>query len=287
MALYQVEAEVELVAPVLVSAFEGWVDAATVGTSAATHLAGTGEVVARFDTDALVDYRARRPPIDIVDGSMKSIEWPEIAVRRAHLQRDLLVLTGPEPDYRWRGFAAAVVDLALRLGVVEAVSLGAIPAAVPHTLPTSVLTTTSRRDLIEDGDRMPEGLLRVPGGATSLVELSLSQHGIPVIGFWAQVPHYVAGPYPEAVVALLERLGRHLGIDIPLGGLLDEARAQRARIDEMVAARPEARAYVEQLEQLASRQEDVPSGEEIAAEVERFLRSQGEDPFGEQSGEQA
>jgi hypothetical protein len=272
---YELLAEPSLQAPVLVASLTGWVDAGGAGTAAASHIAEGGRLVARFDGDALYDFRSQRPVLDIVDGTMKEISWPELTIRHVAIGgRDVLVLSGNEPDASWRAFAGAVLDLSVRLGVVSSVCVGAIPAAVPHTRPTPVLATASRRDLLEPGDRLPEGLLRVPGSAVNLVEFTLGSHGIPSVGFWAQVPHYVAGPYPAAAVALAERVARHLGVVIPLDPLIEAARTQREQLDSLVAEQPETAGYIERLEQLLPQTENVPSGESIAAEIERFLREQ-------------
>jgi hypothetical protein len=275
VAFYELLAEPSLQAPVLVASLTGWVDAGGAGTAAATHIAEGGQLIARFDGDALYDFRSQRPVLDIVDGTMKEISWPELAIRHVSIGgRDVLVLGGNEPDSSWHAFADAVLDLSSRLGVVSSVCVGAIPAAVPHTRPTPVLATASRRDLLEPGDRLPEGLLRVPGSAVNLVEFTLGSRGIPSVGFWAQVPHYVAGPYPAAAVALTERVARHLGVTIPLDPLVEAARAQREQLDSLVAEQPETAGYIERLEQLLPQTENVPSGESIAAEIERFLRDQ-------------
>ena len=277
MALYQLLAEPRLEAPVFIASLTGWVDAGAAGTSCAEHIATGGELIARFDSDALYDFRSQRPVLDIVDGTMKEMTWPELTVRHVAVGgRDVLVLTGQEPDTGWRGFANAVVELSLHLGVVASVCVGAIPAAVPHTRPTPVLATASRRDLLEPEDRLPEGLLRVPGSAVNLVEFTLGSHGIPSVGFWAQVPHYVSGPYPAAAVALAERVARFLGVTIPIDPLVEAARVQREQLDAAVAAQPDVLSYVERLEAMLPDLQNVPSGESIAAEIERFLRDQRE-----------
>ena len=277
MALYQLLAEPQLQAPVLLASLTGWVDAGGAGTSCAEHIATGGDLIARFDSDALYDFRSQRPVLDIVDGSMKELTWPELIVRHVAIGgRDILVLSGQEPDSGWRGFANAVVELGLSLGVVSSVCVGAIPAAVPHTRPTPVLATASRRDLLESGDRLPEGLLRVPGSAVNLVEFTLGSHGIPSVGFWAQVPHYVSGPYPAAAMALTERVARFLGVSIPIDPLVESARVQREQLDAAVAVQPEVQTYVGRLEAMLPDIQNVPSGESIAAEIERFLRDQRE-----------
>lgn len=277
MALYELVEQPALEAPVLIASLAGWVDAGAAGTTCASHLADGGVIVARFDGDELYDFRSQRPLLDIVDGSMTEISWPEMTIRHVNLGgRDILVLTGNEPDFAWRAFASAIVDFSLRTGVATSVCLGAIPAAVPHTRPTPVLATASRRDLLEAADRLPEGLLRVPGSAVNLVEFTLGSQGIPSVGFWAQVPHYVAGPYPAAAVALAERVTRHLGLSVTLDSLVGAARTQREQLDALVASQPETAAHIERLEQILPQMTNVPSGESIAAEIERFLREQRE-----------
>ena len=283
MSLYTFERELpELTAPVLVVAFSGWVSAGMAGTLTADHLAGEGPVVATFDADSLFDYRANRPTIDFVEGVMDDIEWPEMTLR--HIERggrDLLVVSGAEPNWNWRTLSREIAELALNLGIVEHVSLGGVPWATPHTRPTSVIMTASKPELVSPDSERPQGLLRVPGAAVSIVEAAVAETGIPTYGFWARVPHYVGAAYYPAVLALVERAATHLGVSIPFGTLVEDAAEQREQLDTIIAGRPDAQAIVEQLEQLAAESDEV-SGEELAAEIERFLqeRSPGTDPFG-------
>jgi hypothetical protein len=282
MALYEVVGDVgELVAPALIVAFDGWVNAGSVGTEAADAIRRDGSVIATFDGDVLFDYRSSRPDIEFVEGLMRVTRWPEITMTLVRQTRDVLVLSGNEPDFRWKALSSDIGELAQSLGVVEMVSLGGVPAAVPHTRPVRILTTASRRDLIPDDEQLPQGILRVPGAAVNIVEQAVTARGVPAVGFWAQIPHYVAGPYHAGALALVERAARHLGIDLPLGSLVDDAKEQRRELDETVADKPEAVAYVQRLEQMVGEQHHVPTGEEIAQEVERFLR-ENTDPFGDQ-----
>lgn len=282
MTLYRITGSIEgLAAPVLVAAFDGWIDAAGASSAAANHLASDATTVATFDPDLLFDYRSRRPVLDVIDGTLRHLAWPELAVRRLSVDgRDLLLLHGPEPDFRWRELGADVQRFAIEHGVVGWVSLGAIPAAVPHTRPTPVFATASEEGLLKPGQQQgPEGLLRVPSACLSVVELSVAQAGIPAAGFYAQVPPYVGGPYAPATIGLLEAMGRQLGVSVPLGQLPEEARAQRAGLDAAVAAQEETRQIVEQLEsQLPENDEPIPSGDELASEIERYLRGRGGDP---------
>jgi hypothetical protein len=275
--MYEVNVEKPLDAPVLVVAFEGWVSAGSAGTASAAHIADDSPVVTTFDSDRLYDYRVNRPTLDFVDGMIDEIDWPATTIRLRRIgERDVLVLTGPEPNWGWRAFGEAIGDLATDLGVIQQVSLGGIPWPAPHTRPTIVVTTASRRDLIAADANFPEGLLRVPGSAASIVEKAVADRGVPTVGFWARVPHYVGGIYYPAVVSLVERVSRHLGIDIPLGSLVDDAAAQRRHLSEALEDQPPIREIVAQLEAAYDASGEVASGEEIAAEIERYLRERGE-----------
>ena len=273
MSLFEVVHEPEdVTAPALVVSFEDWVDAGAAGTTAARHIAGEGEVVASFDADALYDYRSHRPVLDIVDGIPTRFAWPELNLLRRRLpERDVFVLTGPEPDYRWQEFAGDVHELAVRLGVVQHVSLGAIPAAVPHTAPTPVMMTASGEELLR-GARPNEGLLRVPAAAVSVVEWTMAQHGIPAVGFWAQVPHY-ATPYAAGAIALVRRIEDYLTVTIGAGELEQQVAQQRNALEQIFATNPEAREHLGRLEGLIGEAE-VPPAENIGEEVEKFLRNQ-------------
>jgi hypothetical protein len=279
--MYEIRDMESLTAPVLVVAFEGWVSAGSVGTTSADHIAGKGPFSIVFDPDALYDYRVTRPTVDFLEGQMQEIRWPELGIRHRRINdRDLLILTGVEPNWKWREFGRAVADLASSLGVVEQISLGGIPWATPHTRPSAMVTTASRSDLIGEDENHPDGLLHVPAAAVNVIERALVAQGVPAVGFWARVPHYVGGIYYPGVVALVERVSRHTGASIPLGSLVDKAADQRRRLDEAIEARPEAAALVERLEALADAQGEVASGEEIAAEIERFLREADDDDAG-------
>jgi proteasome assembly chaperone (PAC2) family protein len=267
------EPDEPLVAPAVIAAFDGWIDAGGASTAAAERVARDGEPIVTFESDLLYDYRSRRPVLDVQDGTLTELTWPEIAVKRVRKERrDLLVLSGPEPDFHWRELGREVLDAALRLGVVEWVSLGAIPAAVPHTRPVPILATASAPGLLhEDEQQGPQGLLRVPSAALSTVELAVTGSGIPAVGFYAQVPHYVGGPYAAATIAILEHAARHLGVELALGDLPEEATAQRERLDAAVAADDDSRTYVERLETVVDNQE-LPTGDELVGEIERFLQ---------------
>ncbi len=266
----------DLVAPLLVASFDGWVDAGAAATTAAGRLGEGAAIIATFDTDRLYDYRARRPTLEIADGRPDRLTWPELTLKRARFgDRDLLVLSGPEPDYRWREFEQAVVDLARRLDVSTWISLGAIPAAAPHTRPVTVLGTESRTGLLRgDVTPGPEGVLRVPAAAISVLDLAVSGAGVPAVGYYAQVPHYVTGGYPPASVELVALVGRHLEVEIAMGELRDESRRMLARLDVATAGDANTRAYVERLEAMVD-EARRPEGDDLISEIERFLRGEG------------
>ncbi|MCJ7724990.1 MAG: PAC2 family protein [Acidimicrobiia bacterium] len=264
-----------MTAPVLVIAFDGWVSAGSVGTTAADHLADDGPVVASFAPDRLFDFRVSRPTAIFREGILQEIEWPSLVVRHRCIDgRDVLVLTGPEPNWNWPEFAESVADLCAVLGVVEQISIGGIPWAAPHTRPTEVVTTASRADLLGPESNAPDGDLQVPAALALVVEQQVTGSGIPAIGFWARVPHYIGNVYYPGVMELVERVARHTGIDIPLGSLVDDSAAQRRQLAALMETRPDARQMVERYEQLADAQDEASSGVDMTAEIERYLRDQ-------------
>jgi hypothetical protein len=276
VAIYRLTDAVDLVAPTMVVAFDTWVDAGGAATTATDQLIVDSRVIVTFDPDALFDYRARRPPLEIRDGRLAELTWPELSIRQTTIGgRDLLVFGGPEPDYRWSELADSVIELVGRLGVAEWISLGAIPAAVPHTRSVPVMGTASGPDLLTSGiSAGPAGLLRVPSAAISMLEMRVAQTGIPALGYFAQIPHYVSGPYPGAAVELLGILSRHLGVELPTGDLVEEARQLRQRLDLAAAADESTRSYVDRLEAMVD-EARLPEGDALISEIERFLRQRG------------
>jgi PAC2 family protein len=278
MPLYTLEEPLpDLEAPVVIAAFDGWVDAGSAATTVLELLGDGAQVVARFDPDQLFDYRSRRPTLTIRNGRLDSLEWPEVTLRAArHGGRDLLVLTGAEPDDRWHHLADDTVELLGRLGVAGWISLGAIPAAVAHTRAVPILGTASRDGLLRGGVLPgPAGLLRVPSAALSMLEIAVSESGVPAVGYFAQIPHYVSGPYALAALELLRSLERHLDVTLPHGDLEEESRQLRERLDAATAADETTRAYVERLESMVDEARQ-PSGDDLIAEIERFLRGRAD-----------
>jgi len=276
VALYRIDDPGPLNRPALIVALDGWVDAGSAATSAAGQIAIGSHAVATFDADRLFDYRARRPTLEIEDGRLSEMTWPEFRILLVrHAERDLLVLTGPEPDYRWPRLADAVVEVARALGVVEWVSIGAIPAAVPHTRAVPILGTASRPGLLRGDIRPgPAGLLRVPAALVSVLEMRAAEAGIQAVGYFAQVPHYVSGPYAPAALALHRAVARHLDIALDPGVLGEESDQLRSRLDTATSVDESTRGYVERLEAMVD-EERMPAGDDLITEIEQFLRDQG------------
>jgi len=289
MALYSRILERTYTEPVLVLCLEGWIDAGLGAGGALGAILGSRgtEQVAVWDADELVDHRARRPVLHLADGVATGLTWPEIQLRAGvdDLGRDLLVLMGPEPDMRWHAFSASVVELARQLGVRLAVGLGAFPAPVPHTRPLHLVATAPTPELAVEIGVVP-GAIDVPAGIQAVLEADLNAAGIPAVGLWARVPHYVVSmAYPAASAALVDGLASFAGLRLPSQDLHESAARTAVRIDELIANSEEHRAMVAQLEAQADREAAItqtslgpgplPSGDELAAELERFLRGDG------------
>jgi hypothetical protein len=289
VALYELIDRPDLDAPILVLALEGWIDAGLAAASASEVLLDALDTVtvARFDTDELLDYRARRPTVHMIDGVQKGLTWPSLELRAATdlNGKEMLLLVGNEPDRSWHRFVDEVVDLALDFGVRLCVGFGAYPAPAPHTRPSRIACSASTAELAEAGLFL-RASLDFPGGAQAAVEQSCDARGIPSLGIWAQVPHYAAAMnYPAGSLGLIESLSRLADLSLPLGDLPDRAKATRSRLDELIGQNPEHQAMLRQLETAYERLDDgiasldgspLPTGDELAAELERFLREQGD-----------
>ncbi len=275
--------------PALVVCLEGWIDA---GQAAATAMATLREslptqMVATFDADELIDHRARRPILRLDAGVEKDLRWPELRLEAASGAargggRDILLLSGPEPDMRWHRFVTEVIALSSRLGVELVVGLGAFPAPVPHTRPVRLAGTSVERALAQQIGVVP-ATIDVPAGAQGALEHGFGRAGVASVGLWARVPHYASAlPYPAASAALLERLGALASLEVDTRDLHAAAAVTAAHIDQLIAGSDEHAAMVRQLELSHDEEEglgetpigDLPSGDEIAAELERFLRGE-------------
>ncbi len=286
-SLYRLTGASAPASPVLVVALEGWVDAGFAGGTAMASLFEAVETrpYAVFDTEELLDQRSRRPKLKIADGINDGLEWPQLvlSVGADRLGSGIAMLVGPEPDMRWQSFSDAVAELATALEVRLMVGFGGFPAAAPHTRPVKLAATASNSRLVQKIGFIP-GAIDVPAGIQAVIELACSRVGIPSVGLWARVPHYVAAmPFPAASVVLLDGLASLSGLVIDSHVLAEAADSARQKVDELIAQSSEHQEMVRQLEQQIDEIEGtpempddrtVPSGDEIAAELERYLRGQ-------------
>jgi proteasome assembly chaperone (PAC2) family protein len=280
----------ELERPILVAAFRGWNDGAQAASLAAGYLAKTwgAERFADVDPENFFDFQATRPHVSLEEGLTRRIDWPETAFYHARpegLDRDIVLLLGIEPNLRWRTFTDLVVGLARELGIELLITLGALLADVPHTRSAPVTGSATDKELVE---RLGLSASRYEGptGIVGVIHDECGKSGIPSASLWAAVPHYVSlTPSPRGALALCERLGDVLGIQIEADELEEAARNYEEQVSEAVASDEETAAYVDELERRSDQLDDateLPSGDALAAELTRFLRERdeedGEDP---------
>ena len=266
--------------PVLITAFRGWNDGGQGASLAGGYLAKTwaAERFAEIEPEGFFDFQATRPHVTLVEGQTRRVDWPENAFYHAEIpaqDRDAVLLLGIEPNVRWKTFTGLVTGLARDLDVRMVITLGSLLADVPHTRPSPVTGGATDPELIE---RL--GLQRSryegPTGIVGVLHDACSSAGLPSISLWAAVPHYVSlAPSPRAALALCRRLGEILDAEIDTAELDEAAERYSEQVSEAVAADEETAAYVAELEQraeLIDAEEDLPSGESLAAELTRFLR---------------
>ena len=275
----------DLIDPVLVIALDGWVDAGYGMRNAAEIMAPDDQVdlVASFDADLLVDHRARRPTMTVRDGLVDEISWPTISIQvvRDLDQQEFLMLHGPEPDFRWQAFCTSVDDLVKQLGVARIVSIGAYPAAVPHTRPVRLSATGTSPDLIERFGS-PQGTLEVPAGISAALAKRFEAAGLETVSVWAQVPHYASGsPYPAATASLFQGMLAVTGLRFDPAPLIAQGLEVSRRLDAMIAQNAGHQRLLGRLESaydasVGEQDAQIPTGDELAEELERFLRDQDE-----------
>lgn len=272
----------------LLLATESRVDAGLGAQAAIAHILATipTDVLATFASDSLIDFRSRRPIVRISDGVVEGLSWPEIQVRAGQdaSGHSVLVLAGPEPDMAWHAFVRDVVALSTELGVRLVAGLGAYAAPVPHTRPVSLMAIATTAELAARVG-VVAGAAEMPAGIQTALQEGFAAAGIPAIGVWARVPHYLAAtPYPAASAALVEALAVVAGLELDAEDLHDAAASIVGQIDEIVANNDEYRVLVSRLEAAFDGEvstpfdfSGLPSGDELAAELERFLRGEQED----------
>lgn len=274
--------------PVLVIALDGWTDAGEGGTRAARELIDQleGTRLGELDPDALFDYRDRRPVLEIERGALGELQWPALELHwvRPAAGPDLLLLHGAEPDLGWRAVVATLVALADELGITRTVGLGSVPGPIPHTR-LSRLVVTSTDEQVFDRFGRPQEELLVPASCQVALERELGGAGLAATGLWVRIPHYVATDYPEASQVLLRSFATITGIELEAEHIEPEVEAQRTKLDEAAAGSPEVQAHIRMLEDAYDEAVDdapsgldrgpIPTGDQIAAELERFLREEG------------
>ncbi|NNN22034.1 MAG: PAC2 family protein [Acidimicrobiales bacterium] len=274
-----------LVSPVMIMVLDGWIDAGAAAEGAIGHILSStqAEPYASVNTDTLLDQRSRRPSLLINDGVHEGLTWPRIEMFALNDSggNDILLLIGPEPDMNWRTFASDIVDFALLEKVQMLVGFGGFPAPAPHTRPVRLASTASSRELASKIGFVG-GSIEVPAGVQAVLEEGFSSVGIPSIGLWARVPHYASGmPYPAASAALVEALNTIAGLTFDTTNLWNAADATRIKVDKLIAQSEEHSEMVHLLESSIDAAEgnamnlsNMPTGDEIADELERFLREE-------------
>ncbi len=272
-------------APALICAFTGWNDAGDAASTALSFLGGSlgATRFAQVDPEDFYDFQTVRPKVKLVDGE-REIVWPAVEIfvaRVPRAPRDLVLVGGPEPSLHWRSFTTLITDLAEALGVQLVVSLGALLADVPHSMPVQISGTASDPALTERLGLHPSGY-EGPTGIVGVLHAGCAACGIPSASLWASVPHYVAAaPNPKAALALVRRLESLVGVAVDGSELEAAATDYERQVGLAVQSDPDVQAFVERLEQLAQDErgdevEEIPSGDRIAREFQRFLRQRGD-----------
>lgn len=292
--LYEVDSDVpDLTGAVLLHHFDGFMDAGMAGRLVVEHVLATYEhrVIARFDVDGLIDYRSRRPTMTYATDHFEPVPVPELVVHLVHDAQGIpfLLLSGPEPDIRWEGFAAAVRSLVERWGVGLVIGFHGIPMRLPHTRPLGVTAHATRPELVA-GHKSFFSRVEVPGNVAALLEVRLGEDGHDAMGFAAHVPHYLAqSTHPAAALVLLDTVSRTTGLSLPSDALRESAVRANAELERQVAESEEVAEVVAALERqydaftesedneqsLLLDDEEIPSADELGAEFERFLAEQG------------
>jgi proteasome assembly chaperone (PAC2) family protein len=272
-------------APALVCAFKGWNDAADAASSAITFVGSAlgAKRFATIDPEEFYDFQTTRPRVKLADGETREIVWPVVELHEARIPRaprDLILLSGAEPSFRWRTFSSLITELAEALGTQLVVTLGALLADVPHTRAIAVSALSSDRSLIARLGLSPSAY-EGPTGIVGVLHAACQNAGLPSASLWAAVPHYIAAtPNPKAALALVRKLEGLVGVAVDATELERAAADYERQVNVAVQSDPDVQAFVERLEQAAGIDVDddtgpLPSGETIARDLQRFLRQRG------------
>jgi predicted ATP-grasp superfamily ATP-dependent carboligase len=262
--------------PNLVAAFRGWNDAGGAASLAAGYLRAVtdAERCAVIDSEPFIDYQQTRPTVQLVDGDVRRLDWPETEIYASE-KSDLVVVVGTEPNMRWRAFSGAIAELARRYRVDLVITMGALLADTPHTRPVPVSATASDDELMQKFD-LARSTYEGPTGIVGVLHDACARAGLRSASLWAATPHYIsATPNPQAALALLQRLSEMIGTP-PGSNELERAASEYAlRVASAISDDPDIAGYVQQLEEAADAA-DPPSGDELAADFERYLREQSD-----------
>jgi proteasome assembly chaperone (PAC2) family protein len=274
-------------APAIVCAFKGWNDAGD-AASTAVQFIGTSLGATRFasiDPEEFYDFQSTRPQVRVDEQGVREITWPAVEIYEARVPRaprDLVLIVGHEPSYRWRTFCQLAVDLAEALGAQLLVSLGALLADVAHTRPIAVTGIASDRALVDRLEVMTSSY-EGPTGIVGVLQSACTKAGLPAASLWAAVPHYIASaPNPKAALALVRKLEGLVGVTVDASELEQAALDYERQVNLAVQSDPDVQAFVERLERAADEEDppldprDLPSGDRIASEFQRFLKQRGE-----------
>jgi proteasome assembly chaperone (PAC2) family protein len=278
---------------VLVAAFRGWNDGGQGASLGAGFLAKQWEATrfAEIDPESFYDFQATRPQVTLEEGMTRKLDWPDNGFFHAEIpgaDRDAVILLGTEPNLRWRSFSELVLGLANDLGVERVVTFGSLLADVPHTRPAPVTAAATDETLMEELGLEPsryEG----PTGIVGVLLDACRKAEISSLSLWAAVPHYVSlAPSPRAALSLVRRFGELMQLDIDLAELQQAADDYSEQVSEAVSSDADTAAYVEELERrvdMLSAEEELPSGDSLAAELTRFLRERDEQDEQDQGAE--
>jgi len=276
-------------APALICAFSGWNDAGDAASAALTFMGESlgAERFARIDPEEFYDFQSTRPHIGFTDERVREITWPGIeifAARVPRAPRDLILVQGPEPSMRWQTFCRHIIDLAEVLGTQLVVTMGALLADVPHTQPVAITGLASDEALLAKLGGLTETTYEGPTGIVGVLHTACMAAGLPSASLWASVPHYVAAaPNPKAALALVRKVEALVAVNVDAGDLENATSEYERQVGLAVQSDPDVQAFVERLEQAAAQDSgplgpgDLPSGDALASEFQRYLRQQGPD----------
>lgn len=270
--------------PVLVVAFKGLFDASGSATSALEWLMekSESENLGEIDSETFFDFTQERPLISFDKNGERALTWPKniiVAIRTSGNERDLLAISGIEPHLRWRTFSELLIEIVNKSNAESVITLGSMVGMTPHSRPLAVTGSSTNPELAERLN-LEKPSYQGPTGIVGVLHDALDRSKIPVVSLRVSVPHYVPdSPNPKATRALLRRFEQVTGVTTEYEELDGPAADWQKQVDTAVASDDEITAYVTRLETTIDEDENLlPSGDDLAAEFEAFLREQGPNP---------